>query len=188
MLVFCCWTMPAWFFDYISKRLISASNVHTPTSKWLISASNVHTPKRMVQESQKFFRGVHLCLSLATSRFMSHKSSVSGTVGPVWAIRLIHQKWLLLVMVGIKIILSFGKDYVKLAREFTGKPGREYWDFWHLKKFEMTQNTRKLCTYWSPLDPGKPVLKSKGGSIRISDIQKYLTWLKLQECKLFSWV
>ncbi len=159
--------------------------MHTPTSKWLISASNVHTPKRKVQESQKYFGCVHLCLSLATSRSMSHKSSVSGMGGAVRAIRLINQKRLLLVMVGINIILSFGKDYVKLAWKFTGKPGRENWDFWHLKKFEMTQKTRKSCTYWSPLYPGKSVLKSKGGSIRISDIQNYLTWLKLQECKQF---
>jgi hypothetical protein len=41
--------------------------------------------------------------------------------GPVWAIRLINQKRLLLVMVGINIILSVGNEYVKLAWEFTGK-------------------------------------------------------------------
>ncbi len=49
----------------------------------------------------------------------------------------------------------------------------------------MTQKTRKSCTYWIPLYPGKSLLESKGGSIRICDIQKYLTWLKLQECKQF---
>ncbi len=51
----------------------------------------------------------------------------------------------------------------------------------------MTQKTRTLCTYWSPLHPGKSVLKSKGGSIWISNIWKYFTWLKLQECKQISW-
>ncbi len=107
--------------------------------------------------------------------------------GPVWAIRLINQKRLLLVMVGINIILSFGNEYVKLAWEFTGKPWQELWGFWHLKKFEMTQKTQKSCSYWSPLYPGKSVLKSKGRSIWISNIWKYLTWLKLQECKQFSW-
>jgi hypothetical protein len=38
-------------------------------------------------------------------------------------------------------------EYVKLAWEFIGKPWRENWDFSHLKKIEMTQKTRKLCTY-----------------------------------------
>ncbi len=146
MLVFHCWTLHAYIFYCTSKGSISASNVHTPTSKWLISASNVHTPKRMVQESQKFFWCVRLCLSLATSRSMSHKSSVSGMGGPVRAIRLINQKQLLLVIVGINIILRFGNKYVKLAWEFTGKPWQEYWVIWHLKKFEMTQKARKLCT------------------------------------------
>ncbi len=51
----------------------------------------------------------------------------------------------------------------------------------------MTRKTRKSCSYCSPLYPGKSVLKSKGGSIWISNIWKYLTWLKLQECKQFSW-
>ncbi len=51
----------------------------------------------------------------------------------------------------------------------------------------MTRNTKKYSKYWSPLYPGKTLLKSKGGSIRFSDIQKYLTWLKLQECYQFSW-
>ncbi len=39
----------------------------------------------------------------------------------------------------------------------------------------MTQKTRKSCSYWSPLYPGKSVLKSKGGSIWISNIWKNLT-------------
>jgi hypothetical protein len=63
--------------------------------------------------------------------------------GPVWALRLI----LLLVMVEINIILSIGNEYVKLAWEFTGKPWRENRDFLHLKKIDMTQKTRKSCTY-----------------------------------------
>ncbi len=62
---------------------------------------------------------------------------------PVQAMRVINEKRLLLIMVGINIILSFGKEYVKLAWELTGKPGRENWDFWHLRKFEMTQKTKK---------------------------------------------
>ncbi len=65
----------------------------------------------------------------------------------MWASRLINQKLLLLVMVGINIILSVGNEYVKLAWEFTGKPWQENRDFLHLKKFRTTQKTRKLCTY-----------------------------------------
>ena len=47
----------------------------------------------------------------------------------MWAIRLINQKRLLLVMVGINIILSVRIEYVKLAWEFTGKPWWEQWGF-----------------------------------------------------------
>ena len=60
---------------------------------------------------------------------MSHKSSVSGMGGAVWAIRVINETRLLLILVGIKIILSFGKEYIKLAWKYTGKPGQENWDF-----------------------------------------------------------
>jgi hypothetical protein len=67
--------------------------------------------------------------------------------GPVRAIRVINEKQLLLILEGINIILSFGKEYVKLAWEYTGKPGQENSDFGHMKKFEMTQKTRKSCTY-----------------------------------------
>jgi hypothetical protein len=56
---------------------------------------------------------------------------VSGMGGAVQAIRLINQKRLLLVMVGIDIILSVGNEYVKLAWEFTGKPWQENRDFLH---------------------------------------------------------
>jgi hypothetical protein len=83
----------------------------------------------MVQESQKLIGCVRLCLSLATIRSMSHKSSDSGTGGPVRAIRVTNKNPLLLVMVGINRILSFGKEFVKLAWESTGKPGWENWDF-----------------------------------------------------------
>jgi hypothetical protein len=51
-----------------------------------------------------------------------YKNCDSGMRGAVWAIRLINQKRLLVVMVGINIILSVGNEYVKLAWEFTGKP------------------------------------------------------------------
>jgi hypothetical protein len=50
---------------------------------------------------------------------------------PVQAIRLINQKRLLLVMVGINIILSVGNEYAKLTWEFTGKPWWENRDFLH---------------------------------------------------------
>ncbi len=112
-------------------------------------------------------------------RCMSHKSSISGMGEPVQAIRVINEKRLLLILVGINTILSCGKEYAKLAWEFICKPGRENLDFLQLKKIKMIQKTKK-CMYWSPLYPGKSLVKSKGGSIRFSDIQKYLTWLKLQ--------
>ena len=67
---------------------------------------------------------------------MSHNSSDSGMGGPVRAIRVINEKRLLLILVGINIILSFGKKYVKSAWEYTGKPGQENWDFLHLKKLK----------------------------------------------------
>jgi hypothetical protein len=59
---------------------------------------------------------------------MSHKSSISGMGEPVHARKVLNEKGLLLIMVGISIILSFGKDYVKLAWEFSCKPGRENCD------------------------------------------------------------
>jgi hypothetical protein len=57
--------------------------------------------------------------------YVTYKNCDSGMGGPVWAIRLINQKQLLPVMVGINIILSVGNEYVKFAWEFTGKPWRE---------------------------------------------------------------
>jgi hypothetical protein len=62
-------------------------------------------------------------------RSMSHNSSISGMGEPVQAIRVINEKQLLLIMVEINKILSFGKEYVNFAWEFTGKPGQEDWDF-----------------------------------------------------------
>jgi hypothetical protein len=56
---------------------------------------------------------------------MSHKSSISGLGEPVQALRVINEKRLLLIMVGINIILSCGKEYVKFAWEFICKTGQE---------------------------------------------------------------
>ncbi len=106
---------------------------------------------------------------------MSHNSSISGMGQPVPAIRVITEKRMLLITVGINIMLSCGKEYVKLAWEFICKPGRENSDFLQVKKSEMTGKTKKYYMYCSPLYPGKTLLKSKGGRIRFSDIQKYLT-------------
>jgi hypothetical protein len=58
-------------------------------------------------------------------RSMSYNSSISGIGEPVQVIRVIKEKQLLLIMVGINIMLSYGKEYVKLAWEFNCKPGRE---------------------------------------------------------------
>jgi hypothetical protein len=78
---------------------------------------------------------------------MSHNSSISGMGEPVQAIRVINEKRLLQIMVGINIILSCGKENVKLAWEFSSKSGRENLDFLHLKKIEMTRKTKKYCMY-----------------------------------------
>ncbi len=51
---------------------------------------------------------------------------------------------MLLIMVGINIMLSCGKEYVKLAWEFICKPGRENLDFLQVKKSGMTGNTEKI--------------------------------------------
>ncbi len=76
---------------------------------------------------------------------MSHNSSISGTGEPVPAIRVINEKRLLLIMVGINIILRCGKEYVKLAWEFICKPGRENLDFLQMKKSEMTRKTKNIA-------------------------------------------
>ncbi len=75
---------------------------------------------------------------------MSHNSSISGMGEHVQAIRAINEKRLLLIMVEINIILSCGKEYVKLAWEFKGKPGRENLDFLQVKKSEMTGKTKNI--------------------------------------------
>ena len=46
---------------------------------------------------------------------MSHTSSISGMGEPVLAIRVINKKRMLLITVGINIMLSCGKEYVKVA-------------------------------------------------------------------------
>ncbi len=78
---------------------------------------------------------------------MSHNSSISGTGEPAPAIRVINEKQILLIMVGINIMLSCGKEYVKLAWEFICKPGRENLDFFQVKKSEMTGKTKKYYMY-----------------------------------------
>ncbi len=85
-----------------------------------------------------------MCASPQVGLCHIYKNCVSGMGGPVQSIRLINQKRLLLVMVGIDIILSVGNEYVKLARKFTGKPWRENRDFLHYKKLEMTKKNKKI--------------------------------------------
>ncbi len=75
---------------------------------------------------------------------MSHNSSISGMREPVQAIRVINEKRLLQIMVGIYIMLSCGKEYVKLAWEFICKPGRENLNILQVKKSEMTGKTKIL--------------------------------------------
>ncbi len=78
---------------------------------------------------------------------MSHNSSTSGMGEPVLTIRVINEKRMLLIMVGIIIMLSCGKEYVKLAWEFICKPGQENLDFLQVKKSEMTRKTKKYYMY-----------------------------------------
>jgi hypothetical protein len=80
-------------------------------------------------------------------RGLSHNSSISGMGEPVLAIRVINEKPMPLITVGINIMLSCGKEYVKLAWEFICKPGRENLDFLQVKKSEMTGNTKKYRMY-----------------------------------------
>ncbi len=75
---------------------------------------------------------------------MSHNSSISVMGEPVLAIKVINEKRMLLIMVGINIMLSCGKEYVKLGWEFICKPGRENLDFLQVKKSEMTKKTKNL--------------------------------------------
>jgi hypothetical protein len=75
---------------------------------------------------------------------MSHNSSISGMGEPVPAIRVINEKRILLTTIGINIMLSCGKEYVKLAWEYICKPGRENLDFLQVKKSEMTRKTKNI--------------------------------------------
>ncbi len=78
---------------------------------------------------------------------MSYNSSISGMGEPVPAIRVMNEKRMLLITVGINIILSCGKEYVKLAWEFSCKPGWENLDFLQVIKSEMTGKTKKYYMY-----------------------------------------
>ncbi len=80
---------------------------------------------------------------------MSHNNtSTSGMGEPVPAIRVMNEKQTLLITVGINIMLSCGKEYVKLAWEFICKPEWENLDFLLVKKSEMTKKkTKKYCMY-----------------------------------------
>ena len=75
---------------------------------------------------------------------MSHNSSISGMGEPVPAIRVINEKQMFLIMVGINIMLSCGKEYVKLAWGFICKPRQENLDFLQVKKNEMTGKTKNI--------------------------------------------
>ncbi len=78
---------------------------------------------------------------------MSHNSSISGMGEPVQAIRVINEKQLLLITERIYILLSCGKEYVKLEWEFICKSGQENLDFLQVKKSEMTGKTKTYCMY-----------------------------------------
>ncbi len=78
---------------------------------------------------------------------MPHNSSSSGMGEPVPAIRVINEKQMLLIMVGINIMLSCGEEYVKLAWEFICKPGQKNLDFIQVKKSEMTGKAKKYYMY-----------------------------------------
>jgi hypothetical protein len=75
---------------------------------------------------------------------MSHNSSISGMGEPVPVIRVKNEKRMLQIMVGINIILSCGKEYVKLVWEFICKPGQKNLDFLQVKKSEMTGKTKNI--------------------------------------------
>ena len=53
-------------------------------------------------------------------------SSISGMGEPVPAIRVINEKQMLLILVGINIMLSGGKEYVKLAWEVIASQGGRF--------------------------------------------------------------
>ncbi len=75
---------------------------------------------------------------------MSHNSSTSGMGEPLPAIRVINEKRMFLITVGINIMLSCRKEYVKLAWEFICKTGRENLDLLQVKKSETTGKTKNI--------------------------------------------
>ena len=70
---------------------------------------------------------------------MSHNSSISGMGEPVPVTRVKNEKRMLQITVAINIMLSFGREYVKLAWKFICKPGWKNLDFLQVKKSEMTR-------------------------------------------------
>ncbi len=74
---------------------------------------------------------------------LPESGSISGMGEPVPAKRVINEKQMLLIMVATNIMLSCGKEYVKLVWEFICKPGRENLDFLQVKKSKMTGKTKK---------------------------------------------
>ncbi len=78
---------------------------------------------------------------------MSHNSSTSGMGEPVQAMRAINEKRMLQIVVGINIIMSCGKEYVKLAWELICKPVWEDLYFLQVKKKVLTGNTNKYSKY-----------------------------------------
>ncbi len=77
-------------------------------------------------------------------RYMSHNSSISGMGEQVQAIRVMNEKRLLLIMIGINIVVRCGKEYIKLAWEFICKPGWENLDSLQVKKIKMTWKTKNI--------------------------------------------
>ncbi len=63
---------------------------------------------------------------------------------PVPAIRVINEKPMLLITRGINIMVSCGKEYVKLAWEFICKQGQENFDFLQVNKSEIAKKTKNI--------------------------------------------
>jgi hypothetical protein len=112
-------------FLYFSTALENAQFLPVMCTPQLVNdcfLPAMYTPQK--EGFKRARRFLDVCLN--TSRSMPRTRIVTvAWGGAVWAIRLINQKQLLLVMVGIDIILSVGNEYVKLAWEFTGMPWRE---------------------------------------------------------------
>ncbi len=113
----------AWLFFYSTRKCsISASNVHTPSSKWLLSAvvNDCFLPAICTPQNKWIKRAGSVLEVLCASPQVGlcHIQDLwlwHGGALHVWASRLIKQKRLLLVMVGINIIWSVGNEYVKLS-------------------------------------------------------------------------